>query len=872
MSAPKQPSENKQQAEEWFGLTSEFSGYVSKPDITNIAPSYLVPGSKNVLLDYGLRVISRPGFELYRQANTGGAGIVGSYDWETSSGPYYSMRTYGTQLEFDWNGSYNTLMSKLVTPYIEFAKVLDYNEQQDVLLMVLGISGMLRWSGGASLVRASTATSVTKQGVLGAQTLSVSATITIAVPGVITINNHGLVLNDQVQFNTTGALPSGLAVLTTYYVSVVVDPNNFQVSTTMGGGSLTTTGTQSGSQGVIKVTNAQTFAFVASSNPGTVAATITDANANFLNAGFAAGDDLTIVGSAGNSRTFTIGSVLAGTITLIMSNTLVTEAAGQNITMYNQNGPTWKSARFFLLNQLLMPNTASISSGAVNLPSHGMVVGDSLQFTSTVTNLNENQDYFVSQIIDSNNFNIASSPGGSNLGSGSGSTVTVIKTTRSILYKGIQYNYSGGENTDTLQNLTAFPSATPGDPTWQAVSTVPLPVAITGPFPNFYPDLIGIQLNMVSLASTKSVMTFGSLSTDYTNFTLVSTRAPGDPYQQPLTSGPATCIVPVDTDAMILNIQSTLIFGSGRDAFDQIDFHMSADNSEELLRIIRYKTAVGMGLLSKDAICPIKNDTIYISREPTLVSLSQAGLESADGTKNMPISDPIKNDFDNYNFTGAHVKYWKRAIFIALPAEGLVLMYDLQRSLWQPPMTIPVSRLAIIDDWLYGHSAVTNETYQLFTGTNDNGAPIEQVARFAYNNGGRRDRIKNFATYWTDGYISANANLGMLLGYNYQGSGATRSYSILGTDQSLVVSRTASPLGRNPFGYAPLGGANPASPTGEDNDPTLLRFQWEQTVDPIDYFEQFTQYTLTTLNAQMAIVAHGSDQWDAGTSAVSRKT
>jgi hypothetical protein len=95
---------------------------------------------------------------------------------------------------------------------------------------------------------------------------------------------------------------------------------------------------------------------------------------------------------------------------------------------------------------------------------------------------------------------------------------------------------------------------------------------------------------------------------------------------------------------------------------------------------------------------------------------------------------------------------------LRFPAEGLVLIYDMMRKLWQPPQTIPVSRFAIIGDEasgtaaLYGHSSVMNETYKLFVGTDDNGVAISQVARFAYNNGGTRGRLKNM-TGVLDGWL-----------------------------------------------------------------------------------------------------------------------
>lgn len=69
--------------------------------------------------------------------------------------------------------------------------------------------------------------------------------ISIASPGVVTWNAHGLAAGTPVSFETTGALPGGLAVNAVYYVAAPA-ANSFSVSATPGGAVITTTGSQSG--------------------------------------------------------------------------------------------------------------------------------------------------------------------------------------------------------------------------------------------------------------------------------------------------------------------------------------------------------------------------------------------------------------------------------------------------------------------------------------------------------------------------------------------------------------------------------------------------------------------------------------------------
>lgn len=72
-----------------------------------------------------------------------------------------------------------------------------------------------------------------------------TVTITIASPGVITWNAHGLVAGQKVVLTTTGALPTGFTAGVQYFV-VSPAANTFQLAATAGGTAINTTGTQSG--------------------------------------------------------------------------------------------------------------------------------------------------------------------------------------------------------------------------------------------------------------------------------------------------------------------------------------------------------------------------------------------------------------------------------------------------------------------------------------------------------------------------------------------------------------------------------------------------------------------------------------------------
>ena len=85
------------------------------------------------------------------------------------------------------------------------------------------------------------------------------ATITIATPGVVSVPNT-CAAGQGVVFTTTSALPTGLTAGTIYYVIAAgLTTTSFEVSATVGGAAVNTSGSQSGTQIVSAVyTNATT--------------------------------------------------------------------------------------------------------------------------------------------------------------------------------------------------------------------------------------------------------------------------------------------------------------------------------------------------------------------------------------------------------------------------------------------------------------------------------------------------------------------------------------------------------------------------------------------------------------------------------------
>jgi len=150
----------------------------------------------------------------------------------------------------------------LVQPAATFTTLTYADNAGDVKLVSLGVHGLtnavsqgqdvyITWTGGTATTgfyEVLDADTDTEEVTIDLPYVASTVTISIAAPGVVTWTGHGLSVNDTIRFTTTGALPTGLAINTTYYVKTVLSANTFTVSTSAGGAAVTTSGTQSGTQ------------------------------------------------------------------------------------------------------------------------------------------------------------------------------------------------------------------------------------------------------------------------------------------------------------------------------------------------------------------------------------------------------------------------------------------------------------------------------------------------------------------------------------------------------------------------------------------------------------------------------------------------
>jgi hypothetical protein len=417
--------------------------------------------------------------------------------------------------------------------------------------------------------------------------------------------------------------------------------------------------------------------------------------------------------------------------------------------------------------------------------------------------------------------------------------------TRAVTVNGVSYTYTGGENTTTLTGLTALPAFTVGDITHQTVRTT-ANSAITSMDATFKNDLIANLNNQIYLGSSSSRTVYVSKVNNYKDVSFTTpVRVVGEGAELTLDGYAVAFITQEDT----------IYISAGKDWWYYVEFKLSSDNAKEALTIIPLKNAPRQGAFSQNFVGKMKNKVLLLTNEVSFDLLGR--VENILGTPDMvDISDTIRTEIDNTDFTGGSVKYHRNYIYLSAPLESKVLIYNLEKKYWEAPQVLPVGLFSIINGELYGQDPNLPQTYKLFDGTSDNGNPIDARAYFSYQNFGTRENLKSFNRLYIEGYIGLNTTLNVNLNYDYDGYRYQTTEEVKqGTIGFLCVTPNTASLGSRPLGSVPLGGRT----TTEDPN-QMYKFRYTKVKSKKDFFEIQIGFTSNEIDYQWEILAYGFAQ------------
>lgn len=410
-----------------------------------------------------------------------------------------------------------------------------------------------------------------------------------------------------------------------------------------------------------------------------------------------------------------------------------------------------------------------------------------------------------------------------------------------VIIGGVDYSYDANffiGDTTTLYGVTPDPSGiTPGALGFQGMITWPNTGGNDGLPDDFHNDLIGTLNARVFIGSLTSAYIYLSEYVSFKEWVLASTF---------VLTNPPTAFIPQE-DAMYIS--------GGKEEWYKIEFLLSADLTGQLPNIDRLNTTSQQASQSQAATTKIANSIAYLSFEPIIETFGPVENILL-GPIITDLSFPIVNDMNAYDFDGACTFYYRKFVYVAVPRESVVLVYnmtDAKNPYWEAPQVMPIARFSIINGELYGHSNQVSETYKLFDGTNDNGFPIEANASFSFNNYGTRSQSKGYNEFYVEGYISANTTLTLGVQYDIDGCATNTYFEIEGTDNQIVcINNEEASLGKTSLGKHPLGSS---SLVGENG--LRPKFRVIKTF-PIRYFyEDQISFSSSGLDQDWEILAFG---------------
>lgn len=422
---------------------------------------------------------------------------------------------------------------------------------------------------------------------------------------------------------------------------------------------------------------------------------------------------------------------------------------------------------------------------------------------------------------------------------------------KQLVINGTVYTYTGGESSTTLTGVTPDPSAEPvGSIIHQQVVTTSngSMTSITATFQN---ALIQSLNNQVFVAALNSPVVWISRVNSYTDYSSSTPRQVAE----------GASLVLDDNIVAFKRQEQFMYVSAGKDLWYNVNFELQTSTvgvTYQQVNAELLKNGKQQGALSQAGVSHMKNNIIVITNETTIDMMGR--LENYFETpQTQNISDSIKNDIDAYDFTDASIFYWRFYILVAVPAEGLVLMYNLSTNTWETPQVLPVSRFYVVDGELYGHNYYTFESYHLFTGYADRvhstfaGFPIDFRAVFSYQNYGTRTAFKDANEFYVEGYINANTTLSCGLTYELDGCATTRTFEIDGSDTQVVcLSQTQGSLGKDSLGKIKLGGTSIASLT--DLPP---KFRAIPTFNNTPFFEVSPSFSILGVDQRCELLAFG---------------
>lgn len=179
-----------------------------------------------------------------------------------------------------------------------------------------------------------------------------------------------------------------------------------------------------------------------------------------------------------------------------------------------------------------------------------------------------------------------------------------------------------------------------------------------------------------------------------------------------------------------------------------------------------------------------KSDLVFLDQSKRLQRIET--LELADRDELTLLSDEVEGLLTRLDFDGGNIYYDARYIWITAPADTTLLLLDMigdpERGIpqfWNPPQSVDVGHISVIEGVRYGHSASKNETFTLFDGPDDLG--IDITATIALGTNSSHETFLKYLTHTgigISGRKSTTTICGVTQQFETDGAKATDSFEL----------------------------------------------------------------------------------------------
>ena len=438
---------------------------------------------------------------------------------------------------------------------------------------------------------------------------------------------------------------------------------------------------------------------------------------------------------------------------------------------------------------------------------------------------------------------------------------------------GVTWNAQNGyvyasinENTISSTTLTGVTPTPVGEANGSVVLQTPT-TRTNLPDANFTNDFIKVINNQLWVGSYSSRAIYISSDTDFTNFTVPVTRAPGDPE-----------LLILDNVAKGITISS----GNGWISAGTADWYEVSFSNLTVGSVLTQQTNVSKkptshlsAALGHEFIDVVNDNIIALTQDQ---QVRHIGIFANQFENKYPsLSLAIKDELAGEDFTGGHLRIIGDILYITAPLSGRDYMYETRENInplgeitaerfWHTPQVRNVSRYAVIDGVVYGHSNSYPQLYQIWDTmqwhddsptAGSSGVPYDCIMRLAYQQEGRRQGKLSFDKLYVEGYITQGTKLYGNLYYDYQGSTGQAALDLNSTgDIQTYIGSTPTSLGDGSLGDNPLGDGL----TIEANDQEQLpKFRIIKGAPLTDCFEYAMEIYTQDLDSRWEVLAIGTN-------------